>query len=137
MCPVPSSKFWTKCLLFIFRRAYLIVLLLLSYPNYICTCYITPTMFASSNISSFTQATFGDEGVDLLLQFLSLDSGKFSSGLGYHKLLLSAVNAIWCCVSFMNQVWEILFSFWNISTLLMSTSPKSSTLTRVNTGQGL
>ncbi|KAL5260958.1 hypothetical protein ACHWQZ_G006859 [Mnemiopsis leidyi] len=52
---------------------------------------------------SHRKATFGDEGVDLLLQFLSLDSGKFSSGLGYHKLLLSAVNAIWCCVSFMNQ----------------------------------
>lgn len=50
------------------------------------------------------QGTFGDEGVTLLLKFLSLDSEKFSSGLGYHKLLLSSVNAIWCCVSFMNQV---------------------------------
>jgi len=47
---------------------------------------------------------FGDEGVDLLLTFLKADSDKFSTGLGYHKLLLSAVNAIWCCVSFMNQV---------------------------------
>ncbi|XP_063682904.1 cilia- and flagella-associated protein 69-like isoform X2 [Bolinopsis microptera] len=52
---------------------------------------------------SHRKATFGDEGVDLLLNFLSLDSEKFSSGLGYHKLLLSSVNAIWCCVSFMNQ----------------------------------
>jgi len=49
------------------------------------------------------KATFGDEGVDLLLRFLRLDSGQFSSGLGYHKLLLSSVNAIWCCVSFVNQ----------------------------------
>lgn len=46
---------------------------------------------------------FGAEGVDLLLKFLCADSAKFSTGLGHHKLLLSAVNAVWCCVSSLNQ----------------------------------
>lgn len=41
---------------------------------------------------------FGTEGVQLLLQVLSLDSSLLCSGLGHNRLLLSALDCVWSCV---------------------------------------
>ena len=34
----------------------------------------------------------------LLVDYLKRDVDKFSSGLGHHKLLLGAVDCVWCTV---------------------------------------
>ncbi|XP_051526526.1 cilia- and flagella-associated protein 69-like [Myxocyprinus asiaticus] len=41
---------------------------------------------------------FGSDGVDLLLQYLSLDSAMLFSGLGHNKLLLATIDCVWSCV---------------------------------------
>ncbi|KAK2887814.1 hypothetical protein Q8A67_016042 [Cirrhinus molitorella] len=41
---------------------------------------------------------FGSEGVEMLIQYLSLDAALVFSGLGHNKLLLSTVDCLWSCV---------------------------------------
>ncbi|XP_067267132.1 cilia- and flagella-associated protein 69-like isoform X2 [Chanodichthys erythropterus] len=41
---------------------------------------------------------FGSDGVEMLIQYLSLDSALIFSGLGHNKLLLSTVDCVWSCV---------------------------------------
>uniref|UniRef100_A0A672L7A5 Cilia- and flagella-associated protein 69 ARM repeats domain-containing protein n=1 Tax=Sinocyclocheilus grahami TaxID=75366 RepID=A0A672L7A5_SINGR len=41
---------------------------------------------------------FGTDGVEVLIQYLSLDAALVSSGLGHNKLLLSTVDCLWSCV---------------------------------------
>jgi len=36
--------------------------------------------------------------VKLLVSYLKRDTGKFSSGLGHHRLLLAATDCVWCTV---------------------------------------
>ena len=52
---------------------------------------------------SHRKEMFGNEGISILLEFLSAEQSRCMSHLGYQKLLLSAVNAIWCCVSNINH----------------------------------
>ena len=40
----------------------------------------------------------GYDGVKLLVDYLKRDVDTFSSGLGHHKLLLAAVDCVWCTV---------------------------------------
>ncbi|XP_067281509.1 cilia- and flagella-associated protein 69-like [Pseudorasbora parva] len=40
---------------------------------------------------------FGTDGVEMLLQYLSLDTALIFSGLGHNKLLLSTVDCVWSC----------------------------------------
>ena len=40
----------------------------------------------------------GYDGIKLLVGYLKRDIHKFSSGLGHHKLLLAAVDCVWCTV---------------------------------------
>ncbi|XP_058610021.1 cilia- and flagella-associated protein 69-like isoform X2 [Onychostoma macrolepis] len=41
---------------------------------------------------------FGRDGVEVLIQYLSLDAALVFSGLGHNKLLLSTVDCFWSCV---------------------------------------
>ncbi|XP_043089032.1 cilia- and flagella-associated protein 69-like isoform X2 [Puntigrus tetrazona] len=41
---------------------------------------------------------FGRDGVEVLIQYLSLDPALVFSGLGHNKLLLSAIDCLWSCV---------------------------------------
>uniref|UniRef100_A0A8C1LVR9 Cilia- and flagella-associated protein 69 ARM repeats domain-containing protein n=1 Tax=Cyprinus carpio TaxID=7962 RepID=A0A8C1LVR9_CYPCA len=41
---------------------------------------------------------FGRDGVEVLIQYLSLDAALVFSGLGHNKLLLSTVDCLWSCV---------------------------------------
>ncbi|XP_026088119.1 cilia- and flagella-associated protein 69 isoform X3 [Carassius auratus] len=41
---------------------------------------------------------FGRDGVELLIQYLSLDAALVFSGLGHNKLLLSSIDCLWSCV---------------------------------------
>ncbi|CAM4641314.1 unnamed protein product [Leuciscus chuanchicus] len=41
---------------------------------------------------------FGSDGVEILIQYLSLDAALIFSGLGHNKLLLSTVDCVWSCV---------------------------------------
>ncbi|RXN13442.1 cilia- and flagella-associated 69 [Labeo rohita] len=41
---------------------------------------------------------FGSDGVEMLIQYLSLDAALIFSGLGHNKLLLSTVDCLWSCV---------------------------------------
>lgn len=40
----------------------------------------------------------GYDGVKLLIDYLKRDIDKFGSGLGHHRLLLAAVDCVWCTV---------------------------------------
>lgn len=41
------------------------------------------------------QELFGSDGVEMLIQYLSLDAALIFSGLGHNKLLLSTVDCVW------------------------------------------
>ncbi|KAK3109030.1 hypothetical protein FSP39_021501 [Pinctada imbricata] len=41
---------------------------------------------------------FGTEGVDVAIHYLRTNSNLLSSGLGHHRLLLSAVDSVWCSI---------------------------------------
>ncbi|XP_077081312.1 cilia- and flagella-associated protein 69 [Siphateles boraxobius] len=41
---------------------------------------------------------FGSDGVEMLIQYLSLDTALIFSGLGHNKLMLSTVDCVWSCV---------------------------------------
>ncbi|KAF6730547.1 Cilia- and flagella-associated protein 69 [Oryzias melastigma] len=41
---------------------------------------------------------FGFEGAEMAIQFLRKGSGKFYSGLGHNKLILSTVDCVWSCI---------------------------------------
>ncbi|ELU15468.1 hypothetical protein CAPTEDRAFT_176397 [Capitella teleta] len=41
---------------------------------------------------------FGSQGVDVVVDFLNTDPHLLSSGLGHHRLLLSAVDCVWCAI---------------------------------------
>ncbi|XP_071803414.1 cilia- and flagella-associated protein 69-like [Asterias amurensis] len=41
---------------------------------------------------------FGETGVKVVLKYLMTDPKKLCRGLGYHRMMLSTVDAIWCCV---------------------------------------
>ncbi|XP_061597576.1 cilia- and flagella-associated protein 69-like [Cololabis saira] len=41
---------------------------------------------------------FGSTGADMALHFLRKGSGKFYSGLGHNKLILSTINCVWSCI---------------------------------------
>ncbi|XP_052683421.1 cilia- and flagella-associated protein 69-like [Crassostrea angulata] len=41
---------------------------------------------------------FGTEGVDVVIHYLRTNSSFLNSGLGHHRLLLSAVDCVWCAV---------------------------------------
>nr|XP_006825782.1 PREDICTED: uncharacterized protein C7orf63-like [Saccoglossus kowalevskii] len=48
---------------------------------------------------------FGNQGVDVVLQYLKTNPKKITSGLGHHKLMLATVDCIWCSVvgCYMNE----------------------------------
>ena len=47
----------------------------------------------------YMQELFGGyDGVKLLIDYLKRDIDKFGSGLGHHRLLLAAVDCVWCTV---------------------------------------
>ncbi|XP_008110703.1 cilia- and flagella-associated protein 69 isoform X2 [Anolis carolinensis] len=41
---------------------------------------------------------FGWDGIDILIPFLKMDAKKLYSGLGHNRLLVSALDCLWCCV---------------------------------------
>ncbi|CAF2481411.1 unnamed protein product [Rotaria sp. Silwood2] len=41
---------------------------------------------------------FGSEGIEMLIQILSIESPYVCGGLGYHRLLVAAIDCVWCCV---------------------------------------
>ncbi|NXT62258.1 CFA69 protein, partial [Chaetops frenatus] len=41
---------------------------------------------------------FSCEGIDILIPFFEIDPSKLYSGLGYNRLLLSALDCLWSCV---------------------------------------
>lgn len=40
---------------------------------------------------------FGSKGVDILIHYMLTNPKKIASGLGHNRLMLTAVDAIWCC----------------------------------------
>lgn len=47
----------------------------------------------------YLQELFGGyDGVNVLVSYLKRDTGKFASGLGHNRLLLAAVDCVWCTV---------------------------------------
>ena len=44
------------------------------------------------------QELFGQSGVDVVVEYLRTDLGLLSSGLGHHRLLLAAIDCVWCTV---------------------------------------
>lgn len=49
--------------------------------------------------TAHAQELFGGyDGVNLLVSYLKRDIGKFGSGLGHNRLLLAAVDCVWCAV---------------------------------------
>ncbi len=64
-----------------------------------CECLVPP--FTPINILPLflPQELFGGyDGIKLLVQYLKRDAGKFSSGLGHHRLQLAATDCVWCTV---------------------------------------
>ncbi|CAF3323798.1 unnamed protein product [Rotaria socialis] len=41
---------------------------------------------------------FGTEGIETLIQLLVIESHCVCGGLGYHRLLVAAIDCVWCCV---------------------------------------
>ncbi|CAF0791002.1 unnamed protein product [Rotaria sp. Silwood1] len=41
---------------------------------------------------------FGSEGIEMLIQILSIECPYVCGGLGYHRLLVAAIDCVWCCV---------------------------------------
>lgn len=41
---------------------------------------------------------FGSQGVDVVVEYLKTDVKLLTSGLGHHRLLLAAVDSVWCCI---------------------------------------
>ncbi|CAF1002747.1 unnamed protein product [Rotaria sordida] len=41
---------------------------------------------------------FGSEGIEMLIQILLIESPYVCGGLGYHRLLVAAIDCVWCCV---------------------------------------
>ena len=41
------------------------------------------------------QELFGTEGVEVVIHYLRTNSSFLNSGLGHHRLLLSAVDCVW------------------------------------------
>ncbi|CAF1072360.1 unnamed protein product [Adineta steineri] len=41
---------------------------------------------------------FGSEGIEMLIQLLVVESAYVCGGLGYHRLLVAAIDCVWCCV---------------------------------------
>ncbi len=46
----------------------------------------------------FFQEIFGSEGIEMLIQLLVIESTYVCGGLGYHRLLVAAIDCVWCCV---------------------------------------
>ena len=46
----------------------------------------------------YSQELFGEKGVKVVLQYLKTNPKKLCRGLGYHRMMLATVDAIWCCV---------------------------------------
>ena len=44
------------------------------------------------------QELFGNQGVDVVVEFLQTDTSKLDSGLGHHRLLMAAVDCVWCAI---------------------------------------
>eukprot|EP00731_Ephydatia_muelleri_P028307 Em0019g1180a len=49
----------------------------------------------------------GYDGVPLLVQYLKRDISQFLSGLGHHRLLLAAIDCVWCAVIGSSSVEDI------------------------------
>ncbi|XP_041367843.1 cilia- and flagella-associated protein 69-like [Gigantopelta aegis] len=41
---------------------------------------------------------FGNQGVDIVVQYLQMDTKLLNSGLGHHRLLLAAIDCAWCAI---------------------------------------
>uniref|UniRef100_A0A8C9RLV8 Cilia and flagella associated protein 69 n=1 Tax=Scleropages formosus TaxID=113540 RepID=A0A8C9RLV8_SCLFO len=41
---------------------------------------------------------FGSDGVEMTIHFLKTSAGKFYSGLGHNKLIISTVDCVWSCI---------------------------------------
>ncbi|UJR26392.1 hypothetical protein I4U23_007724 [Adineta vaga] len=41
---------------------------------------------------------FGSEGIEILIKILVIESSHVCGGLGYYRLLVAAIDCIWCCV---------------------------------------
>lgn len=74
----------------------------------------------------------GYDGVKLLIDYLKRDIDKFASGLGHHRLLLAAVDCVWCTVvgnavvedMFLEQEGMlVLLDILNVSTLYIPLCP--------------
>ncbi|KAJ8273402.1 hypothetical protein GJAV_G00101230 [Gymnothorax javanicus] len=61
---------------------------------------------------------FGSAGVDMLTHFLKTSSGKFYSGLGHNKLILSTVDCVWSCVVGCDTTEDIFFEKEGVFLLL-------------------
>jgi hypothetical protein len=46
----------------------------------------------------FLKEIFGSEGIEMLIQLLLAESQYVCGGLGYHRLLVAAIDCVWCCV---------------------------------------
>ena len=60
----------------------------------------------------------GYDGVKLLVQYIKRDMGKFSSGLGHHRVLLSATDCVWCTVVGSSVVEDIFLENEGVFVLL-------------------
>ena len=56
------------------------------------------SVFDTFHLCNIQELFGGYDGVKLLLDYLKRDTDTFSSGLGHHKLLLAAVDCVWCTV---------------------------------------
>ncbi|XP_062615202.1 cilia- and flagella-associated protein 69-like [Saccostrea cucullata] len=51
-----------------------------------------------SKLSNKSSELFGVDGVEVIIHYLRTNSKFLNSGLGHHRLLLSAVDCVWCAV---------------------------------------
>ncbi|KAM4538775.1 cilia- and flagella-associated protein 69 [Odontesthes bonariensis] len=69
---------------------------------------------------------FGSEGVEMAVHFLRKGAGRFYSGLGHNKLVLSTVDCVWSCVVGCNTTEDYFLAREGAFLLLnfLSTSPR-------------
>ena len=50
------------------------------------------------NINHNYQELYGEKGVEVVLRYLKTPASKLNRGLGHHRLMLAAVDNIWCSI---------------------------------------
>ncbi|XP_030849365.1 cilia- and flagella-associated protein 69 [Strongylocentrotus purpuratus] len=61
-----------------------------------CDMLFILSVLCESNIHR--KELYGEKGVEVVLRYLRTDAKKLNRGLGHHRLMLAAVDNIWCCV---------------------------------------